>query len=82
MAQQNKSFPSEIEIMINFYVCFEGGRNVLLLTVKEETCREQMLIKPITTLDNLINGDYESIIILAEYFTSARISPQSTCGKI
>lgn len=33
-----------------------------------------MLIKTVTTLDNLISGDYESIIILAEYFISPRIS--------
>lgn len=33
-----------------------------------------MLTKTVATLDSLISGDYESIIILADYFISPRIS--------
>lgn len=56
-------------------MCFEGRKKVLLLIVKKGKSKEQMLIKTVTTLDNLISGGYESITILAQYFMSPRISP-------
>jgi hypothetical protein len=51
-------------------VCVEGKRKVLLLTVRKKKEKKEMLIKTVTTQDNLISRDYETITFLAEYFIS------------